>query len=84
MIFLDAHTRTPIDTPIDSLSSPALAHLWIRVHEGKPTRWLTSILSSITLAPVLSPIQIQHGACDGYDPRPDKWNDMNRWLAQIA
>lgn len=85
MIFADHDcTRTPIRVPIDLLPFPALTSLEICVREIDPTCWVTSVLSSITSAPALASIKIQHWGYEEYLLDPEKWDDMDRWLARVA
>ena len=81
---VDSRTRTPIDATINLPSFPTLTSLYIRICEGEPTRWLMSVLSFITSAPVLRTTQIQHGNYTEYNFHPYTWDGMDRWLAQVA
>ena len=84
MINAAADSWTSIHAPIDLPPFPALESLRIYSYDAELTRCLMSALSSITSAPVLASIEIRYGGCYSYDPNPDIWNDMDKWLAKIA
>ena len=75
-------TPTPL---IDLPSFPVLTSVRVRVYGGGPSRRIVNVLSSISSTPALAFVDIQDGRSYADRPtRSDTWNDLDRWLAQIA